>query len=222
MATLKEIIRTAESKGYKIDKRPFKLNLIGVRNSAATNQKYFDDTIAYFYYDNNGSLVGKVVPATTDPSTYFLNNPMNIKGAAVLKSGQYPDSWRIGLHRNKYTALVQDKPVTVIRDNDRNSYINYFAPTSTGLYGINIHRATIGKNNALEIGQDSAGCQVFRDVKDFDEVMRLAQASREKYGNSFTYTLIDERDNIKKRNTLFLGLAILALGASIYLYKKNK
>ena len=90
MGTLQQIIKTAESKGYTIDKRPFKLNLIGVRNSKATNQKTFDDQIAYFYYDNNGQLRGKVSVGTTDPSTYWLNNPMNVKGAAVLKSGTRP------------------------------------------------------------------------------------------------------------------------------------
>ena len=147
MGTLQQIIKTAESKGYTIDKRPFKLNLIGVRNSKATNQKTFDDQIAYFYYDNNGQLRGKVSVGTTDPSTYWLNNPMNVKGAAVLKSGEYKDSYAIGLHKGLYTALVQVKPVTTIRDDDRNALINYFAPTTTGLYGINIHRATLNKAN---------------------------------------------------------------------------
>ncbi len=161
MSTLQQIIKTAENKGYTIDKRPFKLNIIGVRNAKATNQNTFDDQLAYFYYDNNGQLRGKVAVGTTDPSTYWLNNPMNVKGAAVLKSGEYKDAYAIGLHRGQYTALVQVKPVTTIRDNDRNAIINYFAPTTTGLYGINIHRATLNKQNKAVIGQDSAGCQVF-------------------------------------------------------------
>lgn len=222
MSELQQIIRTAKKKGYSIDNRPYKLNLIGVRNSAATSQKYFDDKIAYFYYDNNGKLFGKVCPATTDPSTYWLNQPMNEQGAAILKSGEYTNAWKIGLHKGKYTALVEDKPVTVIRDNDRNSLINYFAPTTTGVYGINIHRASIGKNNVLEIGQDSAGCQVFRDLADFNEMMKLAEISKNKYGNSFSYILLDERDKLKTRNTLLLGLGLIALGVSIYIYKKSK
>jgi hypothetical protein len=221
MATLQQIIKTAENKGYTIDKRPFKLNIIGVRNAKATNQNTFDDELAYFYYDNNGQLRGKVAVGTTDPSTYWLNNPMNVKGAAVLKSGEYKDAYAIGLHRGQYTALVQVKPVTTIRDNDRNAIINYFAPTTTGLYGINIHRATLNKQNKAVIGQDSAGCQVFRDVADYNEMIDLAKKSREKYGNKFSYILIDELDEIKFRNTsiLFLGLGLVSFSL-YYFFKK--
>lgn len=221
MATLQQIIKTAESKGYTIDKRPFKLNLIGVRNSKATNQNTFDDQIAYFYYDNNGQLRGKVSVGTTDPSTYWLNNPMNVQGAAILKSGEYKDAYAIGLHKGLYTALVQVKPVTTIRDDDRNALINYFAPTTTGLYGINIHRATLNKANKAVIGQDSAGCQVFRDVADYNEMIDLAKKSREKYGNKFSYILIDERDSVKLKNTsiLIIGIGLIAYSGYLFLKK---
>lgn len=221
MATLQQIIKTAESKGYTIDKRPFKLNLIGVRNEKATNQNTFDDQIAYFYYDNNGQLRGKVSVGTTDPSTYWLNNPMSVKGAAVLKSGEYKDAYAIGLHKGLYTALVQVKPVTTIRDNDRNALINYFAPTTTGLYGINIHRATLNKANKAVIGQDSAGCQVFRDVADYNEMIDLAKKSRERYGNSFSYILLDERDYVKLKNTsiLIIGVGLIAYSGYLFLKK---
>ena len=191
---LTDIIKSAERLGYTIDKRPNKLNIIGVRNSTATSQDKFDDLIAYFTYDNNGKIVGRVVTGTTDPSTYFLKSPMNLKGAAILKSGQYKDAYQLGLHRGKYEALVQRKPVEVIRDNDRNALINYLAPTQTGLYGINIHKAQKGKNNEDIIGLDSAGCQVFRNIRDFEDMMQLARISKNKYGNSFTYTLIESAD----------------------------
>jgi hypothetical protein len=220
---LRDIIKSAENLGYTIDKRPNKLNIIGVRNSKATSQDKFDDVLAYFTYDTNGNLIGKVVPATTDPSTYFLKSPINVKGAAILKSGQYKDAYQIGLHRGKYEALVQAKPVTVIRDSDRNSLINYFAPTQTGLYGINIHKSTKGKQNEDIIDFDSAGCQVFRNIPEFMDMMRLAQTSRKKYGNSFTYTLIDERDTLKFRNTtlsLIIGVSLLALSG--YLFTKKR
>ncbi len=221
---LTDIIKSAEKLGYKIDKRPNKLNIIGVRNSSATNQDKFDDLLAYFIYDDKGNLRGKVVPGTTDPSTSFLKSPINIKGAAVLKSGQYKDAYQLGLHRGKYEALVQAKPVTVIRDNDRNALINYFAPTQTGLYGINIHKSTKGKNNEDIIGLDSAGCQVFRNIPDFMDMMTLAKISRKNYGNSFTYTLIDQRDTLKFRNTtlsLIAGISLLLLSGYLFI-KKSK
>jgi hypothetical protein len=99
-------------KGIKWIQDHFKLNLIGVRNPANTSPQTFEDHIAYFYYDDNGNLVGKVVPATTSPSVYFLNNPMESAGTAILKQGQYVNSHKIGLHRGKYEALVQQNPVT--------------------------------------------------------------------------------------------------------------
>ena len=147
---------------------------------------------------------------------------MNLKGAAILKSGEYKDSYAIGKHRNKYEALVQVKPVTVIRDNDRNAFINYFADTQTGLFGINIHKSTKGKNNEDIIGLDSAGCQVFRNISDFEDMMRMARISRNKYGNSFSYILLDNRDTLKFRNTSILlisGIGLLAL-ASYFIYKQ--
>jgi hypothetical protein len=186
--SLNNIIKSAEKLGYNVDKRPNKLNIIGVRNSAATSQDKFDDLLAYFIYDDNGNLKGKVVPGTTDPSTSFLKSPINIKGAAVLKSGQYKDAYQLGLHRGQYEALVQAKPVTVIRDDDRNAFINYFAPTQTGLYGINIHKST-RKNNQDIIGSDSAGCQVFRNIPDFMDMMTLAKISRKKLHKNIHYTI---------------------------------
>jgi hypothetical protein len=102
--------------------------------------------------------------------------------------------------------------------------INYFAPTQTGLYGINIHKSTKGKNNEDIIGIDSAGCQVFRNIPDFMDMMRMAQVSRGKYGNSFTYTLIDGRDTIKFRNTtlsFIIGFGLLTLASYLYI-KKSK
>lgn len=221
--TLSDIIKSAENLGYFIDKRPNKLNLIGIRNSAATSQDKFDDQLAYFYYDDNGRLIGKVVPATTDPSTAWLKDPMNKKGTAVLKSGEYKDAYAIGKHRGQYDALVQVKPVVVMRDDDRNALINYLSDTDTGLFGINIHKSTKGKNNEDIIGRDSAGCQVFRNIPDFMDMMRLAQVSRAKYGNKFSYILIDDRDAIKVRNTALLVVGIVLIAASSYLFiKKSK
>jgi hypothetical protein len=219
--TLNDIITTAQKLGYTIDKRPFKLNIIGVRNSAATNQIKFDDQIAFFHYDQNGNLVGNVAPATTDPSTYFLNNPINSRGAGILKSGEYKDAYQLGLHRNSYKALVQAKPVTVIRDNDRNSFINYFAPTQTGLFGINIHRASLTKNNVTDIETDSAGCQVFQNASDFNSMMQMADTSNQKYGNKFSYILIDERDTLKLVNTSLIGIGLLSIAFALYLYNKK-
>jgi hypothetical protein len=92
------------------------------------------------------------------------------------------------------------------------------------LYGINIHKSTKGKNNEDIIGLDSAGCQVFRNIRDFEDMMQLARISKNKYGNNFTYTLLDDRDLLKFANTTILLVAGIGLvGLSVYLFiKKSK
>jgi len=218
--TLESIILQANSQGYFFDKRPFKLNVVGVRNPMNTSPLRFDDAIAYFYYDDNGNLVGNVGRATTSPSIYFLENPMNTKGAGILKQGQYKDAYSIGLHRGLYNALVQTKPVTVIRDDDRNSIINLFSSTQTGLFGINIHRATAGKDDSSEIGQDSAGCQTFQNTSDFNQMMDMAYKSKSLYGNTFTYTLIDQKE-VYTNYTIVATISLGIIGYIWYLkYKK--
>lgn len=65
------------------------------------------------------------------------------------------------------------------------------ATTEYGYFGINFHKA--GENTQF-IGTNSAGCQVTQKNSDFNHVMMLAEKARAIYGNSFTYTLLDEND----------------------------
>jgi hypothetical protein len=77
MYTLKQIEQTLLNKGYLVYNQPNKLNVVGIRTKSNTSSKTFDDYIAYFYYDDKGRMIGKVAPATTDPSVYYLrDNPM--------------------------------------------------------------------------------------------------------------------------------------------------
>lgn len=224
MISLERIVKIMDQDGYSLDKRPDALNIVGIRTDKPISQDKFDDVIAYFGWDKNGRLNGKVASATTDPSTYFLKNPIAEKGTAILKSGQYRDAYKIGLHKGKYEALVQSKPVTVIRDRDRDGFTNFGNVTETGIFGINIHRPTPTKNDNSKIGQDSAGCQVFQYVNDFEEMMMRAKKSRTLYGNNFTYTLIDERDTIRSLNTIIAASVVgFATIASAYMaYKMIK
>lgn len=209
-------------RGYVVETAPYKLNVVGIRSANVTSL-YFDDNIAFFWYDERGVLMGKVCPATTDPSVYYLqDNPLSSKGTAILQAGQYVDTYSIDYHNGKYLALCQRlKPVTVIRDNDRNDLLNFFASTETGFFGINIHKAS-GANNQVIIGPDSAGCQVFKNSADFMEMMRAAEVSKKKYGNKFTYTLLDERNLIKTvRNISLLGVGLILLGVGGYIYYRK-
>jgi hypothetical protein len=197
---LNTLLTIMRNSGYEIKERPFELNIVGVRTDNWTPNS-FDDFIFYFYKDDNGNWQGAKNPATTDPGTYWLKNPMSSQGTAILKKGQYKNSHAIGSHRNQYTALVQVSPVTTIRDYDRDNKLSYESlKATTGLYGINIHRAgSIGTTKVVD--KYSAGCQVFSDASDFAKFIEQAKKHKDLYGNLFNYTLIDEREDAILRRT---------------------
>lgn len=186
---LDQLKKALQERGYQILQRPYELNIVGIRSNSTVPNR-FDDAIAVFYNDAFGKAHLQVWAATTDPSTYCLYNPMNLKGTAILKEGQYIGAYAIGMHRGKYPALVQVKPVTVYRDTDKNNILNFNAPKQEkGLFGINIHRAQEAGTSKF-IDKYSAGCQVFANASDFNKFMALCQAHQQRYGNVFTYTLL--------------------------------
>ena len=215
---IRSLIATLKSKGYKIFERPNELNIVGVRNNS-TDANKFDDFIYAFWKDENGKWEGKYFNATTDPGTYYLKNPLTKLGAAILKEGQWLDTYSIGKHRGQYDALVQSKPLTVIRDYDRNAILDFNnGREQKGLFGINIHKA--GKDSK-DVDQWSAGCQVFQKSDDFNDFMDLARKHKSLYGNKFTYTLIDERAynrKLKRYGAYAIGI-VLIIGA---IYVRHK
>ena len=172
--------------------RPYELNIVGLRASSTISNR-FDDEIHVFYKVNPIKWNYHVYKVTTDPGTFWLKNPMQLQGTAILSEGQYVDAYELGLHRGKYKALVQSKPVTIIRDYDRTAKLDFLNGTkTTGMYGINIHRAnSIGTTKTID--KYSAGCQVFENAENFQEFLLLCEHHNHLYGNNFTYTLIDFR-----------------------------
>jgi hypothetical protein len=163
------------------------LNIVGFR-TPTSRPDYFDDTIAV-YFEERGKLVAKYYAATTYPGLPALLNPINRKGAAILVPGQYTGAYKLGQHKGKYVALVQDKPVKVYRDNDKDKAFDKKAETiESGFFGINIHKAS--KWNQL-VGMSSAGCQVIKESNDYSEFINLCKAGAVNCGNSFTYTLVE-------------------------------
>lgn len=191
---LEQIKKVLKDKNYAFfDKnKSYNLNIIGIRssNDIANN---FDDWLYLIYRDDNLEIQIHEFAITTDPGAYWLKNPMNINGTAILTPGQYKGSHAIGLHQGKYEALKQKAPVRVWRDNTRDAVLDKEGKTYEGIFGINIHRSNAnGASNIVE--KWSAGCQVFKDVKDFDFFMNICKEASAIYGNSFTYTLLEESD----------------------------
>jgi hypothetical protein len=193
-----------EKKGYMFfdGDKELNINLIGIRrDNAGTNE--FDDFMVAIYRDNRLREICKIYPITTDPGEYWLENPINPRGTAILMPGQYSGTWKLGLHQGKYEALVQRRPVKVWRDNNKDRVIDYLYAhqhVSEGYFGINIHRSN-PYDKSYVINKWSAGCQVFQAVDDYKEFMGLCKSSADLYGNSFSYTLLTEEELRKHLNS---------------------
>lgn len=192
-----------DAKGYKFFDTPDKklnINIIGIRRDNQGSNT-FDDFLLMMYRDSE-EMISHRWQATTDPGKYWLMNPMNPKGTAVLIPNQYRGTWKLGKHQNNYEALVQAKPVKVWRDNNKDEIIDYnniITLVDKGYFGINIHRSN-PYTESYAVNKWSAGCQVFKKVEDFNLFMKLCKESAKLYGPRFTYTLIDEKDLRKHLN----------------------
>lgn len=179
------------AKGYKVFQgKPYDLNIFGIRSKDEKSNR-FNDIVGVMYLHDKKWLCYQF-PATTDPGLFYRENPINVDGTAILKPGQYRGSHKVGLHKG-YVALQQQRPVTVYRDSDKNSELDFEAPTQDGVFGINIHRAS-HRRASSQVDRWSAGCQVLADPIHFDMLMGLCRVAAEEWGNSFTYTLLDEVD----------------------------
>lgn len=184
-----------KKKGYAyFNTGQYNLNIIGVRadNNKVTNK--YDDYIVVEYKSARGAEQ-LIYSITTEPGKYYMQNKLgNSKGTAILVPGQYRGCWQIGKHNGKYKALVQCKPVKVYRDGNKNDIYDLNPETiDNGLFGINIHRSNETFTRST-IDMYSAGCQVFNNPSNFTTFMNVCERQRERYGNSFTYTLINEKD----------------------------
>ena len=201
MYTREQIMETVEGKGYKYfhdnSNKGYDVNIIGIRNSETKGRvtNAFDDLLTVAYKKDDEWQYHEF-NCTTDPGTHWVENILNEKGVAILKPGQYRGSHKLRLHGGKYLALGQKKEVTVYRDNDRDDkYDLDESKTDTGLFGINIHRATSrAGGKSTRVDKWSAGCQVIADNDDWHEFLDICQAAREIHGNSFSYTLLESKD----------------------------
>ena len=196
--TREAIEATMKAKGYKyFTGGDYDVNIIGVRNSDTKGKvtNAFDDCMTLSYKVNDDWKF-HCFKCTTDPGTHWVENVMNDKGVAILKPGQYRGSHKLRLHAGKYLALGQKKPLTVYRDNDRDDNSDLTeSKTDTGLFGINIHRATSrAGGKSTQIDKWSAGCQVIASNDDWHEFLDICQIARGHWGNSFTYTLLESKD----------------------------
>lgn len=191
-----EIVSVMRGKDYRVFENPsgHDINLVGIRNSSSRANS-FDDWLGLFYwFDGTWNMF--TFPGTTDPGTYYRENPLNVRGTAIMKPGQYRRAYKVGRHKG-YRAMQQVGPIIVYRDDNKDTELNTTGTKEDeGLHAVNIHRAS-RKRASTQVDKWSAGCQVMQDPDHFDFFMTLCGRGAEKFGNLFTYTLLESEDFIK-------------------------
>ena len=200
MYTREQIKKAITDKGYvwfdDSTNKSYDVNIVGVRNSSTGKKvtNVFDDTLTISFKDEKGVWQFYAWDATTDPGKKSMLEwkQMGITGGcARLVPGQYRGVWTIDKHQGKYDALCQRLGnVKVYRDSDLD--LEYDEDKITeGVYGINIHKA--GQDSTW-VENWSAGCLVFKRVKDFDVFMSIVKKASKIHGNHFSVTLLNSND----------------------------
>ncbi len=188
-----EIADVMSSKSYTVftDSRGHDLNLVGIRTSDDSANRFNDYFAVFYRYDQ--AWTHFLFPITTDPGTYWRENPELVKGTAIVKPGQYRSAYKIGRHR-RYKALQQVGTITVFRDANKDRLLDTTGvDEDSGLHAINIHRASATRAST-QVDKWSAGCQVFQDPDHFLFLLALCEKAKTKFGNSFSYTLLEDSD----------------------------
>jgi hypothetical protein len=198
---IEKIIKIVNAGGGEVYEQPGYINFFAVR-SYVTNDT-FNDALYIYWKESDGSF--KCVTTngfTTKPGKRIIlneNGKQHKDGAAILKEGWQKDIWHIGKHQNKYTALRSTggitNPTVITRDptqyGKRGSYeFRVFEDrTYSGHFGVNFHKSA---NPGRTVNGYSAGCQVFQQLNEFEEMLAMAKAATSKGQETFSYFLTNE------------------------------
>lgn len=200
---LSRIHDAMRAKGYKVFDSPkgYDVNIVGIRASDRVPD-VFDDLLTISWVDRgSGDWCHMMWNCTTDSGLDIIENPPHKDGAPFLAPGQYRGSHMLRLHAGKYRALGQKwgTSLPVYRMNnigERTPEAIDWTPSFTLMgngQGINIHRAR-SKGVTPRVANWSAGCQVFEAAEDFQVFLSICESAKDVWGNSFSYTLLDEAD----------------------------
>lgn len=193
MVDIKKVMDLTIQQGGAVDKTPYHLNLVGVRDTSNVNS--FNDRLIYYYFDKAGTpVVGEISQFTTEPGLKSLQYPVNPKGCSILTEGWHPALWRKGLHKGKYDAFVQNASVKVYRDKNRdNKYDMNPTAVDNGIFGINLHRANEARTSTIVDGW-SAGCQVVANPLEFKKLLAVRDLAIKAGQKTFSYMLLLKND----------------------------
>lgn len=194
-------------------KKPYDLNLGGIRNPNAVPNR-FDDSFFVAFIDSTWTWRVAMWACTTDPGTYWLDKraadagKLNKDGTAILVPAQYRSCWKIGLHK-KYPALVQNgRKFKVWRDLNKDGLLDRSGKVYGNVTGLNCHKAknwetvNTASGRKTKVGRASivdsysAGCQVSEVSYAHDYILMPLARKQAKSGNgsTFSYALFEAAD----------------------------
>lgn len=193
--TIEQLKAAILKKGYKwFDRGDYNLNFIGVRESDIFTDT-FTDTL-YLVYKVKGEWVMKSFIWTTKPGAFGVYNPptiAGITGVACLKEGQYQSVYKfIDSPNNRWEApyLMQVGNLTIYRDADKDNKLTRKVEQTGDWFGIFCHQMGIGNR----IYNWSLGCQGSPKKVWVNEIVPIFRACAKVWGNTLTYTLLNEKD----------------------------
>jgi GH24 family phage-related lysozyme (muramidase) len=176
------VIAAMQTRGHWICRHPDCVNIVYLEGAGPDGQlnddrpNAFNDLRCVFRLGAGGVPSIRVWEGTTEPGTFWTQNPMSVKGAARIAFGQYK-SWIVGTHHagrpGAHEALVQVKDVSVFRDFNRD-FKRTGDEIETGLFGINQHWGYDAPRN--DLGNTSAGCLVGRSREGHREFMEVVKS----------------------------------------------
>ena len=112
----------------------------------------FDDTMLCAYKVEDRWFL-KEWQITTDAGRYWLKNPMNPKGTAILVPNQYRGVYEIDKHGGRYDALCQrNGEVQVWRDDNEDQILNFNDITNFSSYIIG-YKEQLCQSDNLELDE---------------------------------------------------------------------
>lgn len=222
---INKMINYLKSQNYIVYETPYRLNIVGIRNSAKDKgiiSNKFDDKCWVFYVDKNGEwqLQDDYRITTTpgyEPKKTHLPKGPGGAGVATLTYAQFVDKWKLGFHQNRtgkpggkkdkngnlapqHRCLRDAKTAHFRNESSGTSYaLPGQNPIKTAGIGINIHHA--GESGvSTNVYNWSEGCMVFASRNQHDEFIKLCDQQVEKTNiGTFTFTLIPQKefDNFK-------------------------
>jgi hypothetical protein len=185
------LTKIQEEYGFMVfDDGAYDLNIIAVRN-LQNNANQYDDKLHVCYLSEDGHWREDIFQVSTDAGRYWLEKE-DYKACAVYAHPQQArGAYKVGMHRGKYEALVQWRPVLYWRDGNKDSKADYGGEVFKDTIGLNIHRSSI--HDSDEVNKYSAGCIVFSKMAEWKAFMELVHKQKRIMGfHTFTFTLIAE------------------------------